>query len=155
MGPYQTLRAETWWTLLQITFRVFFMSRNPGNHKNRSKKYRDVLFLRKKGPCQEAGMPHPSLYRSKMSPLTFPTQWNAQTHVFIHFLNKTWRGENHVGKNTKKNINCENLQFVNHSWSCLFGFGTTIPFKSAWVKFKSSWSVEAIACWDSTDGRGC
>ena len=26
MGPYQTLRADTRWTLLQITFRVFFMS---------------------------------------------------------------------------------------------------------------------------------
>ena len=51
MAPYQTLRAETWWTLLQITFRVFFTSRNPGNHKIMSPKYRDVLFLKKK-PCQ-------------------------------------------------------------------------------------------------------
>ena len=48
MAPYQTLRAETWWTLLQITFRVFFTSRNPGNHNNMSPPKKDVLFLEKK-----------------------------------------------------------------------------------------------------------
>ena len=47
MAPYQTLRAGTWWTLLQITFRVFFTSRNPRNHNIMSpKKYRDLLFLK-------------------------------------------------------------------------------------------------------------
>ena len=30
----------------------------------------------KKGPCQGAGMPHPSLYRSKILPLTLPTHRN-------------------------------------------------------------------------------
>ena len=75
-GREQTLRRETWSTLLQITLRVFFMSKKHGNHKNKHKKNRNVLFLEKKGPCQEAGMPHPSLYRSKMSPLTFPTHRN-------------------------------------------------------------------------------
>ena len=76
-GREQTLRRETWSTLLQITLRVFFMSQKHGNHKNKHEKSRNVLFLeKKKGPCQEAGMPHPSLYRSKMSPLTFPTHRN-------------------------------------------------------------------------------
>ena len=29
MGPYQTLRAENWWTQLLVRFRVFFISKNP------------------------------------------------------------------------------------------------------------------------------
>ena len=53
MGPDQTLLAETWRTLLQITFRVFFMSGNHENHKNRSRKSRDVLFLKKKAPARQ------------------------------------------------------------------------------------------------------
>ena len=34
-GREQTLRRETWSTLLQITLRVFFMSPKHGNHKNK------------------------------------------------------------------------------------------------------------------------
>ena len=34
-GRDQTLRRETWSTLLQITLRVFFMSKKHGNHKNK------------------------------------------------------------------------------------------------------------------------
>ena len=45
-----------------------------------------MLFLEKKGPCQEAGMPHQSLYRSKMSPLTFPTHRNPLNPFSHSFL---------------------------------------------------------------------
>ena len=48
MGPYQTLRAETWRTLLQITFRVFFMFRNHGNHKHRSQKIQGCVISEKR-----------------------------------------------------------------------------------------------------------
>ena len=84
-GREQTLRRETWSTLLQITLRVFFMSQKHGNHKNKHKKKQERVISGKKGPCQEAGMPHPSLYRSKMSPLTFPTHRNPLNPFSIHF----------------------------------------------------------------------
>ena len=90
MGPYQTLLAETWRTLLQITFRVFFMSGNHGNHKNRSRKSRDVLFLKKKAPARQprvvVGM---GFYRnpskSKIFPINmekYPTQNDATDHIY-------------------------------------------------------------------------
>ena len=49
-GPYQTLRAENWWSQLLVRFLIFFLSRN---HLNDVQQFRDVLFLWKKGPCQE------------------------------------------------------------------------------------------------------
>ena len=53
MGPYQTLRAETWWTLLQMTFRVFFsFSKDPEIPQMGPKKAGGVIS-EKKGPCQE------------------------------------------------------------------------------------------------------
>ena len=52
-GPYQTLRAETWWSQLLVRFRVFFDSKKSRNHINEVQNFRDVLFLEKKGPCQE------------------------------------------------------------------------------------------------------
>ena len=51
-GPYQTLRAETWWSQLLVRFRVKEVKKFR-NHLNETKKIRDVLFLEKKGPCQE------------------------------------------------------------------------------------------------------
>ena len=52
-GPYQTLRAETWWSQLLVRFRVFFDFKKSRNHINEVQQFRDVLFLEKKGPCQE------------------------------------------------------------------------------------------------------
>ena len=52
-GPYQTLRAETWWSQLLVRFRVFFYFKKSRNHINEVQNSRDVLFLEKKGPCQE------------------------------------------------------------------------------------------------------
>ena len=52
-GPYQTLRAETWWSQLLVRFRVFFYFKKSKNHLNEVQNFRDMLFLEKKGPCQE------------------------------------------------------------------------------------------------------
>ena len=52
-GPYQTLQAETWWSQLLVRFRVFFYFKAYRNHLNEVQNFRDVLFLGKKGPCQE------------------------------------------------------------------------------------------------------
>ena len=52
-GPYQTSRAENWSTQLLVRFRVFFDFKKSRNHLNEVQKFRDVLFLEKKGPCQE------------------------------------------------------------------------------------------------------
>ena len=52
-GPYQTLRAETWWSQLLLRFRVFLDFKKSRSHLNEIPKIRDVLFLEKKGPCQE------------------------------------------------------------------------------------------------------
>ena len=52
-GPYQTLRAETWWSQLLVRFRVFFDFNKSRNQLNEVQHFRDVLFLEKKGPCQE------------------------------------------------------------------------------------------------------
>jgi len=52
-GREQTLRRETWSTLLQITLRVFFMSKKHGNHNNKHSKTRSVLFLEKKAPARK------------------------------------------------------------------------------------------------------
>ncbi len=49
-GPYQTLRAETWWSQLLVRFRVFFDFKKSRNHLNEFQNFRD---LEKKGPCQE------------------------------------------------------------------------------------------------------
>ena len=53
MGAYQTLRAHTLCTQLLVSFRVFLIFKKSRNHRNRSAKTRYVLFLEKKGPCQE------------------------------------------------------------------------------------------------------
>ena len=90
MGPYQTLRAETWWTLLQITSRVFFMSRNPGNHKNRSTKSRDVLFQEKKAPARQPRAVvrtcfHQNPHKSIIFPINkekYPTQNDATDDIY-------------------------------------------------------------------------
>ena len=51
-GPYQTLRAETWWSQLLVRFRVFFHFK-----KSRITKMRSTIsgtcYSWKKGPCQE------------------------------------------------------------------------------------------------------
>ena len=47
-GPYQTLRAETWWSQLLVRFRVFFDFEKSRNHLNEIQKFRDVLFLEKR-----------------------------------------------------------------------------------------------------------
>ena len=48
MVPYQTLRAENWWTQLLVRFRIFFEFTKSGNHLNGVQNSRDVLFWRKK-----------------------------------------------------------------------------------------------------------
>ena len=104
MGPYQTLRAETWWKFLQITFRVFFISRNPENQQNRSAKSRDVLFLEKKAParklaclirvCIDQKCPHwPSL----------PSGMPKLMYLFIFWI-KHGGGEIMWGKIPKKTL---------------------------------------------------
>ena len=57
-GPYQTLRAETWWSQLLVRFRVFFDFKKSRNHLNEVQNFRDVLFLEKKAPARNA--PHRS-----------------------------------------------------------------------------------------------
>ena len=52
-GPYQTLRAETWWSQLLVRFRVFFDFKKSSDHLNEVQNFRDVLFLGKEGPCPE------------------------------------------------------------------------------------------------------
>ena len=47
-GPYQTLRAETWWSQLLVRFRVFFDFK-----KSRNPKFQGRVIPGKKGPCQE------------------------------------------------------------------------------------------------------
>ncbi len=55
-GPYQTLRAETWWSQLLVRFCVFFDFKKSWNHQNEGQNFRDVLFLEKKRPLP--GMHH-------------------------------------------------------------------------------------------------
>ena len=57
-GPYQTLRAETWWSQLLVRFRVFFDFTKSRNHLHEVQKIRDVLFLEKKAPARNP--PHRS-----------------------------------------------------------------------------------------------
>ena len=49
-GREQTLRRETWSTLLQITLRVFFMSKKHGNHKKQALKKQERVISGKKRP---------------------------------------------------------------------------------------------------------
>ena len=51
MGPYQTLRAENWWTQLLERFRVFFYFECFGCYTKWVHISRDVLFLKKKPPA--------------------------------------------------------------------------------------------------------
>ena len=55
-GPYQTLRAETWWSQLLVRFRVFFDSPKSRNHLNEVQNFRDVSFPDKRRPLP--GMHH-------------------------------------------------------------------------------------------------
>ena len=54
MGPYQTLRADTWWTLLLVFFRFFFIFRRSGNHLNDVQNIGHLLFLKTKAPAKNA-----------------------------------------------------------------------------------------------------
>ena len=53
MGPCQTLRAGNWWSQLLVIFRVFFDFNKSRTHLNEVQNFRDMLFLEKRGPCQE------------------------------------------------------------------------------------------------------
>ena len=88
MGPYQTLWAETWCTLLQMTFHVFFMSRNQGKITKTGPQIQGRVIPGKKRPLP--GMPetvdrtgHP-----KMMPQPFSTQWDYPNPFFYSFLIK-------------------------------------------------------------------
>ena len=50
MCQYQTLRAETWWTLLQMTFRVFSIFKKSRNSLNGSPQSSGCYFWEKKRP---------------------------------------------------------------------------------------------------------
>ena len=85
MGPYQLLWAETWWTLLQITFRVFFISRNPGNQQNTSPTSRNVFFWKKRAPArQTGGIVSELVFTTKTNQLRGPTNWANWSHVAIN-----------------------------------------------------------------------
>jgi len=85
MGPYQTLWAETWWTLLQMTFHVFFMSRNQGKITNTGPQIQGRVIPGKKRPLP--GMPETvdRTGHSKMMPQPFSTQWDYPNPFFCLF----------------------------------------------------------------------
>ena len=55
MGPYQTWRVENLWAQLLVRFRVFFYSRNSGDHLNDVPNSRNVFFSEK----ENVGRPKP------------------------------------------------------------------------------------------------